>query len=114
MLDMERTVDSRQVTNEVRVLFPSLPVSDATLGQLQERLESTIRAENQLAAVRAETLVELTRREGVHVTENNLRETGLRPPRKARSEVETARALEELPETSEGLREGEIPYDMRA
>ena len=111
MLDMERTVDSRQVTNEVRVLFPSLPVSDATLGQLQERLESTIRAENQLAAVRAETLVELTRREGVHVTENNLRETGLRPGRKARSEVETARALEQLPETSEGLREGEIPYD---
>ena len=93
------------------MLFPSLPVSDATLGQLQERLESTIRAENQLAAVRAETLVELTRREGVHVTENNLRETGLRPARKARSEVETARALEELPETSEGLREGEIPYD---
>jgi len=35
----------------------------------------------------------------------------LRPRRKARSEVETAVELEELPRTSEGLRDGEIPYE---
>ena len=93
------------------MVFPTRPVGDATLEQLQERLASTFRVENQAAAVRAETLAELTRREGVHVTENDLREKGLRPRRKARSEVDTAVELEELPKTSEGMRNGEIPYD---
>ena len=93
------------------MVFPSLPVSDATLEQLQDRVQSTIRVENQAAAVRAEALAEMTRREGVHVAENDLRETGLRARRKARSEVETAQALEELPQTSEGLRKGQIPYE---
>ena len=45
------------------------------------------------------------------MTENDLREKGLRPRRKARSEVETAVELEGLPKTSEGMRDGEIPYD---
>ena len=93
------------------MVFPTRPVGDATLEQLQERLASTFRVENQAAAVRAETLAELTRREGVHVTENDLREKGLRPRGKARSEVETAVELEELPKTAEGMRNGEIPYD---
>ena len=74
-------------------------------------MQSTIRGENQLAAVRAQTLAELTRREGIHLTENHLREKGLRPRGKARSEVETAVELEELPQTWEGLRKGEIPYE---
>ena len=108
---MERTADSQSVSNEARMVFPSLPVGDATLEQLQDRVQSTIRVENQAAAVRAEALAEMTRREGVHVTENDLRETGLRARRKARSEVETAQALEELPQTSEGLRKGKIPYE---
>ena len=110
-MDMERTANSRPVVNEVRMVFPSLPVGEATLEQLQDRVQSTIRVENQAAAVRAEALAEMTRREGVHVTENDLRETGLRARRKARSEVETAQALEELPQTSEGLRKGQIPYE---
>ncbi len=108
---MNKTANDRQVTNEVGVFLPTLAVGAATLDQLQDRLESTIRGENQLAAVRAETLAEMTRREGIHLTENNLRETGLRPRRKARSEVETAVELEELPETSKGLRDGKIPYE---
>ena len=108
---MNKTANDRQVTNEVGVFLPTLAVGDATLDQLQDRLQSTIRGENQLAAVRAETLAEMTRREGIHLTENNLRETGLRPRRKARSEVETALELEELPETSKGLRDGKIPYE---
>ena len=111
LLDMDKTVIDRQVTDEMRVVLPTRPVSDASLEQLQSRLESTFRAENQAAAVRAETLAELTRRKGVHLTENDLREKGLRPSRKARSEVETAQALEELPQTSDGLRKGKIPYE---
>ena len=111
---MVRTVIDRRVINEIKMVLPNLPVSDATLEQLQDRLASTFRAENQAAAVRAETLAELTRREGTHLIENTLRETGLRPRRKARSEVETARELQELPKTSEGMRQGNIPYDMRA
>ena len=47
----------------------------------------------------------------MHITEDNLRDTGLRPRGKARSEVETAVELEELPRTSEGMRDGEIPYE---
>ena len=108
---MERTAIDQRVTDEVRVVFPSRPVGEATLEQLQDRVQSTIRAENQLAGIRAEALAEMTRREGVHVAENDLRETGLRARRKARSEVETAQALEELPQTSEGLRKGKIPYE---
>ncbi|MDE0233180.1 MAG: DUF222 domain-containing protein [bacterium] len=108
---MERTANGRPVINEMGSVLPNLAVGDATLEQLQDRLQSTIRVENQAAAVRAETLAELTRRKGIHITEINLREKGLRPSRKARSEVETAVELEELPKTSEGLRDGEIPYE---
>nr|MDE0500800.1 DUF222 domain-containing protein [bacterium] len=74
-------------------------------------MRSTFRVENQVAGFRTGILAELTRREGVHITEDNLREKGLRPRRKARSEVETAVELEELPKTSEGMRDGDIPYD---
>ena len=105
------TAVNGQVLNEARLLAPTLPVSEATLEQLQDRLQSTTRVENQLASVRAETLAEMTRREGIELTENTLREDGLRSRRRARSEVETAMELEGLPETSKGLRDGEIPYD---
>ena len=111
---MVGTAIDQRVTDEIEVVLPTRPLGDATLEQLQVRLASTFRAENQAAAVRAETLAELTRREGAHVVEDTLRETGLRPRRKARSEVETAQELEELPKTSEGMRQGDIPYDMRA
>ncbi|MDE0122585.1 MAG: hypothetical protein OXS33_12795, partial [bacterium] len=108
---MEKTVMDGRVINQIEAVLPNLAVGDATLDQLRVRLQSTFRVENQAAAVRAETLAELTRREGVHITEDNLREKGLRPRRKARSEVETAVELEELPKTSEGMRDGEIPYE---
>ena len=108
---MNKATNNGPNTDGVRLLVPSLPVGNATLDQLQGWLESVIRAENQLAGFRTGVLAELTRREGIHLTENNLRETGLRPRRRARSEVETALELEELPETSKGLRDGKIPYD---
>ncbi len=101
----------RQVVNEARVLAPNLAVGDATVDQLEERVQSTIRAENQLAGIRVEAVAELRRREGTELTEAVLREDGLRSRRRARSEVETAVELSELPKTSEGLRKGEISYD---
>ena len=108
---MERTANGRRVADQVQVVLPTRPVGDATLDQLQDWLASTFRVDNQVAGFRAGILAELTRREGTHITENNLREKGLRPRGKARSEVETAVELEELPKTSEGLRDGEIPYE---
>ena len=111
LVTMNKATNNGPNTDGVRLLVPSLPVGNATLDQLQGWLESVIRAENQLAGFRTGVLAELTRREGIHLTENNLRETGLRPRRKARSEVETALELEELPETSKGLRDGKIPYE---
>ena len=80
MVDMEKTASDRRVINQMGAVVPNLAVGDATLEQLQKRLQSTFRVENQAAAVRAETLAELTRRKGVHLTENDLREKGLRPP----------------------------------
>ncbi|MDE0188325.1 MAG: DUF222 domain-containing protein [bacterium] len=108
---MEKTAIDRRATDQVRVVLPTRPVGEATLEQLQGWLRSTFRVENQVAGFRTGILAELTRREGVHITEDNLREKGLRPRGKARLEVETAVELEELPRTSEGLRDGEIPYE---
>ncbi|MYD42027.1 MAG: hypothetical protein F4W94_09955, partial [Acidimicrobiia bacterium] len=108
---METTAVGRRVADQVRVVLPTLPVGDATSSQLQDWLKATFRAENQIAGFRTGILAELTRRKGVHIVENNLREKGLRPRRKARSEVETAVELEELPKTSEGMLDGEIPYE---
>ena len=99
------------VTNVARVLAPNLAVGDATVEQLEERVQSTIRGENQLAGIRVEAIAELRRREGTEPTETVLREGGLRSRRRARSEIETAVELQGLPETSEGLRKGEISYD---
>ena len=100
-----------QVTNVARLFPPTLPVSDATVEQLQERVQSTIRVENQAAGIRAEAVAELRRREGTELVETVLREDGLRSRRRARSEIETAVELQGLPHTSEGLRKGEISYD---
>ena len=108
---MNKTTINRQVVNEARVLAPNLAVSEATVEQLHDRVQSTIRSENQLAGIRAEAVAELQRREGTELTETVLREGGLRSRRRARSEVETAVELQGLPETSEGLRNGEIQYD---
>ncbi len=111
LVDMNKTTVNRQATNKASLLAPTLPVSVATVEQLQERVQSTIRVENQAAGVRAEAVAELRRREGTELTETVLREDGLRSRRRARSEVEAAVELSGLPETSEGLSNGEISYE---
>ncbi len=108
---MIKTTVNRQVTNEARVLAPNLSVSDATVEQLQERVQSTIRGENQLAGIRAQVLAELRRREGTELVETVLQKDGLLSRRRARSEVETADELSKLPRTADGLRKGEISYE---
>ncbi len=97
--------------NRARLLAPTLPANRASVEELHERVRSTIRVENQAAAIRAEALAELRRRKGGEQAETVLQKGGLLSRRRARSEVETARELSELPKTSEGLRKGEIPYD---
>jgi 5-methylcytosine-specific restriction protein A len=97
--------------NQALLLAPTLPASHATVEQLQERLKSTIRVQNQAAAIRAEVISELRRREGTELTENVLQEDGLLPRRRARSEIETAKELEKLPKTREGMENGDISHD---
>ena len=92
-------------------MAPNLSVSDATVEQLQERVQSTIRGENQLAGIRAESVAELRRREGTELVETVLQKDGLLSRRRARSEVETADELSKLPRTADGLRKGEISYE---
>ena len=109
--DMNEKAANGHAANRVRVLAPALPASRATVQQLQDRVQDTARAQNQLAAIRAEALSELNRRQGAKRTEEVLRDKALLPPRRARQEVETAKELEELPRTREGLRNGQISYD---
>ena len=90
------------------MLAPTLPSSKATVEELRERVQSTIRAENQAVAVRAEAVAELRRREGTELVETVLQKDGLLSRRRARSEVETADELSKLPRTADGLRKGEI------
>ena len=108
---MNKADNNGQSLNEAVVLAPGLSVGEATVAQLRDRVQSTIRGENQLAGIRAEALAELQRRAGAELTEHELRERGKRPRRRARLEIETARELEKLPETSKGLRDGDIPYE---
>ncbi len=108
---MNRGTVNRQAANEARLLVPTLPSSKATVEELKERVQSTIRAENQAVAVRAEAVAELRRREGTELVETVLQKDGLLSRRRARSEVETADELSKLPKTADGLRKGEISYD---
>ena len=100
-----------KVVNRVRVVAPTLSIAEATMEQLTERVQSTIRAENQTAAIRAEAVAEMRRREGTERVKTVLQEDGLLSRRRARSEVKTAVKLKELPNTTDGLRKGEISYD---
>ena len=104
-------VNGTAATNRARLLAPTLPVSQASSEQLRQRLKSTVRVQNQAAAIRAEILSELRRRKGAEVVETVLQKDGLLGRRKARSEVETAKELEGLPKTREGFQKGEISAD---
>ena len=112
LVDMNKqTTGTAEITNRMRGLIPTLPEGEASPQQLLQRIRSTVRVENQAAAVRAAAISELRRREGSETAETVLREEGLLGRRRARSEVETAKELEELPKTREGFQKGEISAD---
>ena len=108
---MKQAVNRRRSVNLARLLAPTMPVVEASVEELKQRIQSTIRVQNQVAAVRAQAVSELRRRQGAEKVETILREDGLLGRRKARSEVETAKELEELPKTREGFQKGEISAD---
>ncbi len=108
---MKQAVNRRRSANLAKLLSPTMPVVEASVEELKQRIQSTIRVQNQVAAVRAQAVSELRRRQGTEKVETILREDGLLGRRKARSEVETARGLEELPKTREGFQKGEISAD---
>ena len=111
MVNMNNKATSGHAANQVRVLAPALSASQATVEQLQDRVQATRRGESQLAAIRAEALNELSRRQGAKRAEEVLRDKALMPRREALKEIETAKELEELPKTREGLRKGDISPD---
>ena len=102
LVDMKEEALNGQVVNRVRVVAPTLSIAEATIEQLTERVQSTIRAE---------AVAEMRRREGTERVETVLQEDGLLSRRRVRSEVKTAVKLKELPNTTDGLRKGEISYD---
>ena len=109
---------SEQATNgtgasdiEAVLLSPWRAVAEITSEQLEARIKSTIVVENQAAAIRAEAVAEMQRRKGTEPTETVLRKSGLLSGGRAKSEMETAQQLEQLPNTRKGLEEGEISRD---
>ncbi len=111
LVDMKTESANRAAVNRARLLRPTMPVAEASVEQLRQRIRSTIRVQNQAAADRAEAVAELDRRQGTELVETVLREDGLLGRRRARSEVETAKELEELPKTREGFQKGDISAD---
>ncbi|MCE2527575.1 MAG: DUF222 domain-containing protein [Actinomycetia bacterium] len=108
---MNQTADSPRSANLAKFLAPTMPPAKVSTEELKLRVKSTIRVQNQAAAVRAEALTELRRRQGTERTETVLQKEGLLSRKKARSEVKTAKELEELPKTREGFQKGEISPD---
>ena len=96
---------------EAVLLSPWRAVAEITSEQLEARIKSTIVVENQAAAIRAEAVAEMGRRKGTEPTETVLRKSGLLSGGRAKSEMETAQQLEQLPNTRKGLEEGEISRD---
>ena len=61
---MNQNTSNGAAANEAVLLAPKLAVGEVTSEQLQSRIKSTIRVENQAAAIRAEAVAELRRGKG--------------------------------------------------
>ena len=90
--------------NRARFVPPSMPVGEASLEGLQERMRSASQVEAQAAA-------EYQRRVGQSRAERTLREESGQFTRKSRAEVETGAKLRDLPHTSDAFGKGEISFD---
>ena len=81
---------------------------EVDLGVLQERVTSIGRARSSLAALEAQLVAEIARREGDAAAEEMLRREQKRSRRGARKAVKTAGQLEWSPSVADKLAEGEI------
>jgi hypothetical protein len=93
----------------VEVRADAVVVSALSDAALQRRLAEIGRAMSALAALRSETLRELTRRTDAATTEQTAKDTLRIPGRAARSDVKLSVALGELDTTRSGLEDGTIP-----
>ncbi len=93
----------------VKVRVDAVVVSDLSDAALRRRLAEIGRATSALAALRSETLRELTRRTDAATAEQTAKDTLRIPGRAARSDVKLSVALGDLDATRSGLEEGTIP-----
>ena len=98
-----------RASEAVGVHVDAVIVSEMSDAALHRRLAEIGRAKSALAAVHAETLRELARRNDVAVAEQTVKDTLSVSGRAARSEVKLSVALGDLDETSAGLCNGTIP-----
>ena len=99
--------------NEAVLLAPRLAVGEVSSEQLQTRIKSTIRVENQAAAIRAEAVAELRRREGTGVTETVLQEEGLLARGKPNRSWKPPNNWNNCPKPEKGSRVGRSPLTTR-
>ncbi len=66
---MKQVAKNRRSANLARLAPPTLPAAQVSAEELKQRVQSTIRAQTQAAAVRADALAELRRRRGTERTE---------------------------------------------
>ncbi|WP_419854414.1 HNH endonuclease [Candidatus Poriferisodalis sp.] len=93
----------------VEVRADAVTVSELSDAALHRRLAEIGRATSALAALRSETLRELTRRTDTATAEQTAKHTLRIPGRAARSDVKLSVALGDLDATRSGLEEGTIP-----
>ncbi len=100
---------SSRASAGVEVRVDAVAVSALSDAALHRRLAEIGRATSALAALRSETLRELTRRTDAATAEQTAKDTLRIPGRAARSDVKNSVALGDLDATRSGLEEGTIP-----
>ena len=95
----------------VRVALPPVRVEGASPSVLKELMRSASEAESRVAAYRSRVAAEYSRRMGRHNAEKTLREVTGKSTRGARTEIETANGLRDLPDTRRAFENGEITPD---
>ena len=92
----------------VRVTLPSASVERASPAVLKEMMRSASEAASRVAAFRARAAAEYSRRMGQRHAEKTLRQVSGASSRGARSEIETANRLKDLPGTRRAFEDGQI------
>ena len=93
----------------VRVALPRVRVEGASVPVLKELMRSASEAESRVAAYRSRVAAEYSRRMGKHNAEKTLREVTGKSTRGARTEIETANGLRDLPDTLRAFENGRSP-----